>query len=98
MAVAQTSIDAFHGQVKESKKDQHALILAAMSPHRDYSMQELRELTGLQTSTLSARLYEMRDKMTPALIEHGPKRLCTVSKVTVHPHRVIKKGQLELIQ
>ncbi|MFC3107418.1 hypothetical protein ACFOFO_05510 [Undibacterium arcticum] len=89
----ETSIACFRGRVQTIASEQHAKILRIMSPNKDYSMQELSGYTGLQTSTLSARLYEMRKLGT---VEHAPKRPCSISGVTIWPHKLAAE-QLELL-
>lgn len=92
---AETSINCYHGIVQDKKGAQHALILAAMSAGVTYSMQELAARTGLQTSTLSARLFELRESGS---VEHADKRRCSISGVTIEPHRlVVQRGQLALL-
>ena len=94
MRVAETSIACYHGLVQDKKGAQQAQILAAMSAGVTYSMQELAARTGLQTSTLSARLYELRESGS---VEHADKRRCSISGVTIEPHRlVVQRGQVAL--
>lgn len=82
---ADTSIACYHGIVQDKKGAQQAQILAAMQSGSDYSMQELAARTGLQTSTLSARLFELRESGS---VEHADKRRCSISGVTIEPHRL----------
>lgn len=91
---AETSIACFHGRVQTIAGEQHALILCKMKPNQDHSMQELAILTGLQTSTLSARLFELRKL---GAVEHTAKRPCSISGVTIWPHKLASK-QLELLE
>lgn len=91
---ADTSIACYHGIVQDKKGAQQAQILAAMSAGVTYSMQELAARTGLQTSTLSARLFELRESGS---VEHADKRRCSISGVTIEPHRlVVQRGQVAL--
>ncbi|MFC3107374.1 hypothetical protein ACFQAT_10350 [Undibacterium arcticum] len=92
-ATAETSIACFHGRVQTISSDQQSLIVCCMAPNKDYSMQELAILTGLQTSTLSARLFELRKLGT---VEHAAKRPCSISGVTIWPHKLASE-QLELL-
>ncbi|MDW3683922.1 helix-turn-helix domain-containing protein [Cupriavidus sp. CV2] len=86
-AVAHTSTRAFHQLTRDGNVSRQKMqILAVIGPNpADYSMQELHRLTGLPTSTLSARLYSLREE--DCLLEHGPARQCSISRVTIHPHR-----------
>lgn len=91
---ASTSINCYHGIVQDKKGAQHALILGVMSAGVTYSMQELAARTGLQTSTLSARLFELRESCS---VEHADKRRCSISGVMIAPHRlVVQRGQVRL--
>jgi hypothetical protein len=84
--VADTSIDAYYGIVQDKKQRQYDLILSAMDLNRDYSYNELFDLTGILPSTLSARLNELREKLK--VVERGPRRPCSKTGVAVLPHRI----------
>lgn len=84
--VASTSIDAFYGVVQDRKQRQYDMILSAMEIGRDYSYNELFDLTGILPSTLSARLNELREKLK--VVERGPRRPCSKTGVAVLPHRI----------
>ncbi len=76
--VTDTSIQAY----KELKEEgglnkQYGKILDVMSRGRDYSLQELVKLTGLQINVISARVFEMKEKRTLVVAQ---KRRCSISK------------------
>jgi hypothetical protein len=64
---------------------QQALIMAHITPGRDYSLQELVRLTGLPVNVISGRCNELR---TAKLLEHGPDRKCSLTTRTIHPVRL----------
>lgn len=87
-AVADTSIRAYH-QAKQdgTMKSGHRKVLAAMAPYpADYSLQELKKLTGLEVHVLSARVNELREKL--GKVERADARACKVTGKTIRPHRL----------
>jgi len=84
---ASTSIDNYHAQVVGSiAPNQQARILAVMQAGRDYSMCELGRLTGIDKSSISARLNQMCKDGT---LEHGQRRECSISRVSIRPVRKV---------
>ncbi len=85
--VASTSIDCYSALQNEGKLTRLQLkIMAAMEPWRDFSLQELVQLTGLPINTVSGRCNELR---TAKHIEHGETRPCTVTGRMVHPVKLV---------
>jgi hypothetical protein len=64
---------------------QHVLILSVMQAGRDYSFQELQQLTGLPPHAVSARINALRER--DGLVERADKRRCSISGVLICPHR-----------
>ncbi len=94
-AAAETSIACYHDHVvRNLASGQYATILSVMRAGRDYSLTELEELTGIRNSTLSARCNEMR---AAGRIEQGPKRRCSLTRITITPVRLPVRGQMRLL-
>lgn len=92
--VADTSIDVYHSIQAEGKlKPQHDIILSAIQPSRDYSLQELCLATGLPINVISGRCNELK---AARRLELAQKRSCSITKRTINPVRLPRK-QLELI-
>lgn len=84
-AVAESSIDAYHSiQQNGTLTRQQAVIMAVISPGRDYSLQEPVSLTGIQINGVSGRVNELK---TAKRLEHAPARRCSITGRTVHPVR-----------
>jgi len=95
VAAAETSIACYHEHViRHLAKSQYDRILGNMREDRDYSFSELNVLTGIPNSTISARLSELR---AANRVEHAPDRKCSVTGITITPHRLPVRGQLRLI-
>ena len=91
--VASTSIDCYSALQNEGKLTRLQLkIMAAMEPWRDFSLQELVQLTGLPINTVSGRCNELR---TAKRLEHGQTRACSVTGRRVHPVK-LPDVQMEL--
>ncbi|MGH8374411.1 MAG: hypothetical protein ACRER6_04050, partial [Pseudomonas sp.] len=61
-------------------------ILAVIGPNPcDYSLQELKKLTGLDVNVVSARVNALREK--DGELERGPSRPCKITGKTIRPHR-----------
>ena len=85
-AVADTSIDCYHAIQREGGLSrQQSVILAAVRRDRDYSLQELVSITGLQVNVISGRAFEL--KASGRLVP-GETRRCSVTGRTVHPVRL----------
>ncbi|QNB13460.1 MarR family transcriptional regulator [Paraburkholderia tropica] len=84
IAQQETAVAAFHEHVPSISSTQCGVILDAIQPGHDYSMSELVEMTGLQKSSISARLNKMR---ADGVLEHGPERKCRISGRTINPVR-----------
>lgn len=86
-AVADTSIRAYRQAKKAGELEpRQRQILAVMAPYpADYSLQELKKLTGLEVNVLSARVNELREELCK--VERGPARACKVTGKTIRPHR-----------
>ena len=85
-AVAATSI-AVYDEIKSdgTLTRQQAAIVSLMRRGRDYSLQELVNLTGFGVNVVSGRCNELRQA---GAIEHGPKRPCSVTGRTIQPVRL----------
>lgn len=97
MKIAQqgTAVACYHDHViRHLAKPQYDLILGAMREDRDYSLSELSVLTGIQNSTLAARINELR---AANRLETSAKRRCSVTQITILPSRLPVRGQLRLI-
>jgi len=96
IAQAETAIDCWHGHVVPNlAHGQYETILSVMREGRDYSLTELAELTGMRNSTLAGRCHELR---AAGRIEHGPKRRCSITRITIAPNRLPVLGQMGLFQ
>ncbi|PRZ56146.1 ArsR family transcriptional regulator [Paraburkholderia fungorum] len=84
IAQQETAAASFYEQVPLFAPTQRDTILGAITPGRDFSMCELVEHTGMQKSSISARLNEMR---MAGVIEFGPERKCRISGITIKPVR-----------
>lgn len=95
IAQRETAIEHYHDQVMHHlAKPQHERILCAMREDRDYSLSELVILTGIEKSTISARVNELRALNR---LECAPRRPCSVTNVCIIPSRLPVRGQLRLI-
>lgn len=97
MKIAQrdTAIDCHREHViRNLAKPQYDRILNSMREDRDYSLSELSVLTGIEKSTISARINELR---AVGRIETAEKRRCSVTQITITPSRLPAHGQLRLI-
>jgi predicted transcriptional regulator len=94
MGVSETSIDCFYGHVVPVlAQPQQIEILAAMDLGRDYSLSEISRATGIEKSTVSARVNSMK---SAGLVEHGPARKCSITGITIKPVRKPRGPQLGL--
>ena len=94
-AVASTSIQCYHAIRGEGRvSNQQAVILSAIREGRDYSLQELVRITGLQINTVSGRVNELKEM---ALLDVSETRKCSITGRTVHPVKLPLK-QRELFQ
>jgi DNA-binding GntR family transcriptional regulator len=86
MKIAQqdTAVASFYEQVPLFSVTQRETIFNAIAPGHDFSMCELVEPTGIQKSSISARLNKMRED---GVIEFGPERKCRISGITINPVR-----------
>jgi len=87
IAQQETAVAAFYEHVPSIAPTQREHILSCIAPGSDYSMCELVARTGLQKSSISARLNEMRKD---GVIEFGPERKCRISGITINPVRKVK--------
>lgn len=90
--VAITSINTFYGVVQSIKAEQHKKILGVMRPGRNYTGQQLSRLTGYTPNVISARLFELREKLK--VVERSDERIvCRYSRQSVFTHRIAGKQQ-----
>lgn len=86
-----TSVAAYHDIRKDGTLTrQQKLIVEAMAPDRDYSLQELCQLTGLPINTVSGRANDLRHL---GVLELGPVRPCGVTGRAIHPSRLASGDQ-----
>jgi hypothetical protein len=84
--VAETSIDAYHALQREGTlTKRQAQVMEQVQPGRDYSLQELVQLTGLPVNVISGRCNELR---AAKRLELGPERKCSLTGRTIHPVRL----------
>jgi hypothetical protein len=85
-AVADTSIECYRALRRDGglTRQQHK-VLAAVRPHRDYSLQELVIAAGLPVNVISGRVNELKSDKH---LVHGPTRKCSITGRTVHPVRL----------
>lgn len=81
----ETQCDAFHTHTESGKAQaQQERIYALMeSARQDWSIGEIADYTGLDKSTVSARMFELRQKLKK--IVWAPKRKDKISGVLVKP-------------
>jgi DNA-binding MarR family transcriptional regulator len=94
-AVTAESIQSFREHRDSGlMSDQQRRVMLALhrSPGRDWSLSELRDATGIEKSTLSARVNELCEMRYLERVEQRP---CSVSGKTVRPFR-IRQAQAEL--
>lgn len=85
-AVRESSIQAYEAiQQDGTLNRQQAIIMSVISPGRDYSLQELVSLTGIQINGVSGRVNELK---TVKRLEQAPARRCAITGRTVHPVRL----------
>lgn len=95
--VAETSLRAHDHLVDTgAMSGQKGLVMAVIKPGKDYSINEISELTRLPINAASGRVSDLvrKDK----LLEYGPQRACRVTGSTITPVRLPIAGQLPLIQ
>ncbi len=84
-AVRESSLAAYH-QGAQTFGRQESIILAAIQPSRDYTRRELAAITGIETSTISARVNALI--ACGALNEIASARKCSISRKTVNTVRL----------
>ena len=86
-----TSLNAYD-ELKSSGKHnkQTEVILAHLSHGRDYSLQEIKQLTGYEINVVSGRVHDLK-KMN--LLNECAKRKCTVTGKTIRPVRLPQKQE-----
>lgn len=92
--VSSTSIEAYHDIQAEGKlKPQHDIIMQVIAPIRDYSLQELCQLTKLPINVVSGRCNELK---AARRLETAQKRSCSITQRTIAPVRLPRK-QMEFL-
>jgi hypothetical protein len=91
MTAVSTSIETYHALRDDGTLSrQQKVIVDLMRPSRDYSLQELCQLTGLPVNVVSARCHALRGL---GVLELGPTRACSVTKRSIHPVRLPRAGE-----
>jgi predicted HTH transcriptional regulator len=76
--VKETSLDAFYDHKKSKKlQAQQLKIVSVMQPEKVYTRRELAQLSGIETSTVSARVNSMIDTVIEIV---GTKKDTTTGK------------------
>ena len=92
--VSSTSIAAYLDMQSGGKLGhQHEVILSAIKPDSDYSLQELSKLTNLPINCVSGRCNELR---IARRLEIGRKRKCSITNITINAVRLPVRGQIGL--
>lgn len=86
IAQQETAVAAFYERVPAVAPTQVTRLLSAIQAGSDYSMCELRQLTNIDKSAISARLFALRES---GVLEYGPERKCRISGVTINPVRKV---------
>lgn len=91
MTVASTSIETYHA-IKEDGilTRQQKVIVDLLKPGRDYSLQEVCQVTGFPVNVVSARCHALREL---GVLELGPTRPCTLTQRSIHPVRLARGGE-----
>lgn len=90
-AVAESSIETFRSiQQDGTLTRQQAVIMSVILPGREFSLQELAYLTGIQINGVSGRVNELK---TAGRLIHAPERKCSITGRTVHPVRLPVRQQ-----
>ena len=83
--VSTTSADTYHALRRDgSLTRQQTRIMAVIEHGTDYSGREIACMTGLDTSTVAGRLFDL---CAAGVLETAPKRLCSYSQKMVEPVR-----------
>lgn len=87
----ETSLEAY-GELKSTGKQakQTEVILNHLTHGRDYSLQEIKKITGYEINVVSGRVHDLK-QMT--LLIHGAKRKCTITGKTITPVRLPQKQE-----
>lgn len=93
-AVAETSINAYHGRVQSFKSTQEDAILSYITKHGESTIGEIAYALGMEKSTVSARQNSLRKSGALVL---GAQRKCTMSGVLCNPVK-LPAAQLGLFQ
>lgn len=89
--VASTSIEVYRGIGRSGTLSrQQSIVMAAVQVARDYSLQELVQITGLAINAISGRVSEL--KASQHLV-HADKRKCSLTGHLVRPVRLPEPAQ-----
>ena len=94
-AVADTSIDAYRAHTVRDLSEGQRLVMAVVRFTRgvDFTRAEISATSGMPLQSVCGRVNEL---VTAGRLEHGPRRLCSITSNPANPVRLPVK-QLELI-
>ena len=93
MTAVTTSRAAYHQHKGNNFAGQHDCILSKLRPGKLYSRRQIAKLTHMETSTVSARCFELRD--AGMLVICGTLR-CPITGINVQAVK-LAGAQLELV-
>jgi len=91
--VADSSLEAYrHLRREGGLETQQARLLGSMRAGRDYSLQELVAITGIQINAVAGRVNELK---AAHRLEQAPVRRCTITGRSIHPVQLpVRQGDL----
>jgi len=92
-AMASTSLDAYRSHTVRDLSEGQARVMAAVRPRVDFTRAELAKASGMPLQSVCGRVNEL---VSAGELEHGPRRLCSVTGNAANPVRLPAK-QRELI-
>jgi Fic family protein len=90
--VRTSSIDTYYAPeslIRFNKQHKEILEIFHANPDKDFTRKEIARITKLETSTVSARMYELVHELN-ALEELEEKRICSISGINVLSLRLKK--------
>ena len=93
--VADTSIDAYRAHTARDLSEGQRRVMAAIrvTCGLDFTRAEISESTGMPLQSVCPRVNEL---IAAKVLEHGPRRLCSITSNPANPVRLPVK-QLELV-
>ncbi len=93
MTATKTSINAYYNYAISQESTQFEKILAVMNPQKSYTRRELHHLTGIETSTIAARVNSL---IKQEKIKKNGKKICPFTNIEVQSLAKVVKEPVQL--